>query len=446
MSLLGVSNSPEMHETGRIRRSVGWMQLDRAARILIGMMQVSLVARYLGAESFGSLNTALYIAAIVAGPATLGMDVVLVRWLVAVPETAGRAIATAIALRFISGMIAVMGTVGVGLLSSGSHVSQLAMIASLTSIAQVPLVLDAWFRARVQACPSVVAQFSAFFWAFFFRLVLIATGAPLSLFAFAAVLEMGLTAACLYLAYRRFDGPALEGPSVPLAGALLYEAWPLVVSSIAVTLLTRIDLLLLQHLAGAAKAGYYAAAMRITELFYFVPVTIVTAFTPHLLRVHQRSRAEFCSQFSALVSLLGWLGVVSTLGWLVGAPLLVRVVYGREYEATGAILRVLACINIPVNCAIAWGVFWLAERRQGTVMLLALIGTAACAGVCCVLIPVLGTTGAALGAIGGQLVPFFVIAAIPGLRDVMGATVRGMLCPLPAIRLGWGLLRGGEGL
>jgi PST family polysaccharide transporter len=422
-------------DTARIRRSIGWLNFDRGLRIGIGLVQVAIVARYLGADLYGRLSTALAISAILAGPAALGLDTVMVRWLVASPMFGGAGLVTAVYLRVAAGCLAALGAAGAALFIGGGTQSVMVAIAALTCIAQAPLVLETWFRSRVLASPPILAQLIGFLAAFAVRLGLVYLRAPVYFFAAVAVLEIGVSAGAMFRVYLHHGGPALQSPSRAIALELVREAWPLAVGSIAAAFMTKIDLIILQRILGTREAGLYAAAVRIVELPFFVPATVVAAFTPQLMNLHAKDQAGFYQKFSGLVSLLAWSGAGIASGWCLLGPFLIRMVYGAKFVEAELVLRVYAWTTVPVSVAVVWGAFWLAKRRQLTVVLLALFGATVALCLCYVLIPLFGARGAALSAIAAQVAPFIVIAFLPSCRGALRASARGMLNPILGFRL-----------
>ncbi len=424
-----------MSDTARIRRSIGWLNLDRAVRIGVGVVQVAIVARYLGAEQYGRLSTALAVSAILAGPSALGLDIVMVRWLVASPALGGSGLATAVFLRLAAGCLAASGAACAAVWIGGGIQPVIVAIAALTCIAQAPLILETWFRSRVLAGPPVLAQLVGFFGAFALRLGLVYVRAPVHLFAVVAVVEIAFSSTAMFQVYRRSGGPALAGLSWKVAVDLMREAWPLAIASVAAVFMTKIDLVVLQRLEGTREAGIYAAAVRMVELPYFVPATMVAAFTPRLVSLHSSDRKAFHQKFSELVSLLAWAGAGIALAWCLLGPFLIRILYGAGFAGAAQVVRVCAWNTVPVGIAIVWGAFWLAERRQLTVVLLALFGALVALGLCYVLIPLFGARGAALSAIAAQVAPFLLVMVLPGCRGALLASARGVLNPWLGIHL-----------
>ena len=77
-------------------------------------------------------------------------------------------------------------------------------------------------------------------------------------------------------------GPRLRqlGVSLKRAQILLKDSWALLLSSIAVVVYMKIDQIMLGQMVGDEAVGIYSAAVRVSEVWYFIPTTIVASVFP----------------------------------------------------------------------------------------------------------------------------------------------------------------------
>ena len=74
---------------------------------------------------------------------------------------------------------------------------------------------------------------------------------------------------------------------------MLRDAWPLLLSGAAVALYTRIDQVVIMNLQGAEANGMYAAATRLSEIFYVVPTILATSLFPRFQRLRNESKEQY---------------------------------------------------------------------------------------------------------------------------------------------------------
>ena len=69
------------------------------------------------------------------------------------------------------------------------------------------------------------------------------------------------------------------------ATVLLKQSWPLLFSGLAIIVYMRLDTVMLKVMQGDFAVGLYAAATRISEVWYFIPTAIVSSVLPAIMRV-----------------------------------------------------------------------------------------------------------------------------------------------------------------
>jgi O-antigen/teichoic acid export membrane protein len=158
---------------------------------------------------------------------------------------------------------------------------------------------------------------------------------------------------------------------------------------------SRLAPVLVALLAGDAAAGYFGAAFRVYDVLSIVPVTLIGAVYPELARTpaaHPRFRALSTQAVEALL-LVAW---PIALGLAVGAPWLIRVLYGPGFLSAGPILTL---VGIAVACSMVQhfcGSVFLALDHPGRLRAVALLAFATSVLVTPVLVLKAGAVGAAV--------------------------------------------------
>jgi PST family polysaccharide transporter len=82
------------------------------------------------------------------------------------------------------------------------------------------------------------------------------------------------------------------------------EAWPLALSSTAVLVYMRIDQIMLGEMVGDREVGVYGAAIRFSEVWYFIPVSIIVSLAPSLVELRRVNVDLYYERFSNLFRLM----------------------------------------------------------------------------------------------------------------------------------------------
>ncbi|MES1168032.1 MAG: polysaccharide biosynthesis C-terminal domain-containing protein, partial [Oleiharenicola lentus] len=260
--------------------------------------------------------------------------------------------------------------------------------------------------------------------------------APLPAFGVVIVFEMLLVTAGLWraMAAARAPAPARLDPARILAGALLREAWPLMLTSLAVIVYMKIDEVMLRQMAGPAAVGVYAAAVRISELWYFVPVALASSVLPALLRTRERDAVHYRARLQQFFDLNAGLAYGSAIPLALASGWITRLAYGEAFAAAGPVLAVHIWASLFVFLGVARGQWLVNEGHTRFYFLATLAGAVTNIGLNLVLIPRQGALGAAWATlIAYGLAAWLTTFASGRTREIAWMQTRAILLPL----LGW---------
>jgi PST family polysaccharide transporter len=389
----------------RIAANTLWLVSERILRLVLGFGIGVLVARYLGPEAFGRFSLALSLFSVGAVVVGLGLDGPVVRDLVRDPARHGELLGTVAALRALVAVPAWGFALAAMALIRPADPESWALVA--IACLALPLlaldVIDLKFQASLASRVSVIVRVFSLVAGGAMRLVAMAGHASLRAFAWIGVLEALLTGLGLVLAHRVIDrGTGRWRVHRETARSLLAEAWPLLLSGLAVVVYTRIDQVMLGTLLGDGAVGVFAAATRLSEAWYFVPTAIVSSVTPALVEARERDAALYLGRLERLFRGLARLSMAVALGLSVLSGPLVAWCYGGRYAAAGPVLAIHAWTAVFVSLGIAQGQ-WNVNEGLGRLLLQR---TLLAAGLNIllngVLIPRAGAAGAAIATLVSQ--------------------------------------------
>lgn len=382
---------------GSGRENFIWLVGDKCLRLVAGVFVSLIVARYLGPGKFGLLAYATSLVSLLLPLAELGVDLVVRRRLIVAPDDAGRLLALVWRARLVVGLLLVALLLGWLLLGSARPAEgPLILILALTLLFPAGMTADLWLQANLLARRATLASWMALAIGAAVRLQLVRLGAPLTAFAWAAVGEGALNCLLIWIAARRAGLPACAPSAViPLLRDLLAESWPMLLSGLTVTLYMRIDLVMLRHLAGENATGVYAAAVRLSELWYFVPGALAASSLPGLVRCQAEGETVYrqaLARYYDLSALLAYAAAGSTC--LLAGPL-VRLAYGAEFLEAIAVLRWHAWAVVFVFLGVARSQYLVNAGRTGFHLVSTLAGAVLNVLLNLWLIPAHGPIGAA---------------------------------------------------
>jgi PST family polysaccharide transporter len=396
----------------RILNNTGWLFADRILRMGVGLFVGVWVARYLGAVQFGIYNYSFAFVTLFGFLASLGLDGIVVRDIVRDPSRNAEIMGTSFVLKFVGGLMAAAAiNISIAALRGQDTFTRLLVAIFTTGlIFQSFDTIGFWFQSQVQSRYVVWAKNGAFILVAMVKIALIFTHAPLEAFVCAAVGEIILGAGGLIIAYRAAGGSLRSWRwDRSRAKSLLGDSWPLILSGVAIGVYMRIDQLMLGEMIGNHAVGLYSAAIRVSELWYFIPVAIASSVFPSIIEAKKISEELYMEKIAKLFRLMSLLSlsIVIPLTFLSGY--VIRILYGTGFSGAGTVLAVHIWSAVFVFLGVAQGPWTLNEGLMKLSLQRTIIGAVANVILNLVLIPVYGIVGAAIATLISQALTSFLL-------------------------------------
>jgi O-antigen/teichoic acid export membrane protein len=386
------------HSFQQVIGNTGWMLVDRILRMVTGLLVGIWVTRYLGPGRFGLFSYTLAFVALLSPLVSLGLEDIVVRNIVRNPSCKDETLGTAFVLKLIGGMASFAIAIGsiIVLHKGDSQIQWLVGIIAAGNIFQSFSVIEYWFNSQVKAKYAVFAKSAAFFICSAIKIALIIHGASLAAFAWVGTFEMALGSICLLVVYAS-KGDSIQNWRVSLQSAanLLKDSWPLALSIAAMTIYERIDQVMLGEMVGSEEVGIYSVAVRLAEVWIFIPVAIHWSVFPSIVRSKSLSDDIFYSQIQKFYNLMALLGYTIAIPTTILAHWLVIFLYGKEFAKAGLMLSILIWASIFTNLEVARSSFLTTMNWTKAYFVTVLSGALLNIALNFMLIPRYGGVGAA---------------------------------------------------
>lgn len=378
-----------------------WLILDKAVRAILALTVGAYVARALGPAAFGEYTYAITLVAMFLALTNLGADGIAVRDLARAPEKAAATLGTIIWLRLAAGLVCwplAMAVVYV-LRPEDQKALLLVALVGIGLVVQSAETMDLWLQSQSQNRRSVSAKLIAYVLGNAVRIGLIVWEAPLWAFALSVAVDSVLANSALRIAYRSFPVASRWSFDWSLGKALLRQSWPFMLSGLAVLIYMRIDQIMVREMLGETALGVYSSAVFVSQMWYFLPVTLCTALAPYIARKREESHDAYLAALAIVFRVFALSSVAVALFTILLSKPLITTLYGVGYEAAVPVLSTHILSNIFVFLGTAQGL-WLVNEGLGRLTLYrTVLGAAVSVLGNLVLIPSFGLQGAALSTV-----------------------------------------------
>ena len=391
--------------------NTSWLIAEKIFRLAVGLFVGVWVARFLGPEQFGILSYAQAFVGLFGAFATLGMDGVVIKHLVQDEKNRDLLLGTALILKLFGAMVAlvIIGIVTVSTSRENIDVILITIIAS-TLIFQSLNVIDFYFQSKVLSRYIVIVNLISQLAANLIRITLILINAPLIAFAYvilfdAVILAFGYIYVYKHkkLFFRKWKFKKL------IALEILKYSWPLALSGIVISIYMKIDQVMIKEMLGNISVGHYAAAVKISEAWYFIPIVINSSLFPAIINAKSRSSKEFYTRLKILFSLMLFGAVAISLPTTIFSKYIINLLYEKQFEQASTVLMFHIWAGVLVSFGIVTSSIILANNKQINALIATSIGAISNIILNLLMIPRFGITGAAFTTVLSQIISGIIV-------------------------------------
>ncbi len=379
-------------------KNTSWLFAEKVFKLVLSFVVNIYIIRYLGPTEFGILSYAISFVGLFAAISTLGLDSIIVRELVSEPDKRDAILGSTFFLKLIGAVLSIV-LIGITLVAISENAlnSLIILIISVSTVFQTINVVDFYFQAKVQVKYSAVVQFIALIISSIIKIILIIAKAPLIYFAIILSLESLFIGIGFVFAYKGRGLKLFKWKfNKNVAVSLLKDSWPLILSGLVIAVYMKIDQVMIKNMLSDNDVGYYAAAVRISEAWYFLPTAICASLFPSIVNARKMSNVLYISRLQKLYDILTWLAYAIAIPITIFSTFIITVLVWNEFLASASVLTVYIWAGVPVSLGVASSQYLISENFTKISFYRTLIGMIINIILNLILIPIYGIIGSAV--------------------------------------------------
>jgi O-antigen/teichoic acid export membrane protein len=355
------------------------------------------VARFLGPEKFGLLSYTVSFVWLFSSLAAFGLNNILVRELVQSPEQRNKLLGTVFWLKvFGTFVMATAITAVLQFFEEDQQTYWMIVLIALGFLFQTTNVIELCFQAQVQSKFIVLAQVVQLFITSIFKIYLIWIQAELIWFAFALMMDQAVAAALFLIMYHwKIGWFPFFSFNWKRAKKLMGGAWPLIFSGMIVLMYMKIDQVMLKEMLNTKAVGDYAAAVKLCEALYFIPMAIMASLFPVVIEARKESREVYENRFQKIYEMMVWGSLLVAIPISFLADWFIQILYGTNFQEAAVVLKIYIWGFVFVSLGVASSHWLVAENLEKHALVRSFLGAILNICINWYLIPIYGITGAA---------------------------------------------------
>lgn len=382
--------------------NISWLFFDKILRMGMGLLVVMWLARYLGAEQFGLLNFVIALVSVFGVFATLGLKAIVVRDLINHKDTANEILGTAFILKLLAAIcVYVLLLATIFIIKPDDWLTKaLVAIYGASLLFKSIEVVSFWFESQVNYKYVVWVENSIFLILSLVKCGMIWLEADLISFVWVILLESVLVAAALVILYmKRVASPVNWQITSSKAKTLLNDSWPLIISSAAWIIYTRVDQIMIGQMIDNTAVGQYSVAIKLSDMANLIPIIIASSIIPAITLLRKKDVALYHQRFQVVYDITVGIMLIASIAAYFLSDWAVNLLFGPQYAQAASVLSIQIWSTVFVAMATVSGKYLVNEGLQKITMQRHLIGVCINIPLNYVMIPIYGIQGAAFASL-----------------------------------------------
>ncbi|MDW7549413.1 flippase [Pseudoalteromonas sp. McH1-7] len=378
--------------------------IERFVVLFFSFASALLMARYAGTELFGRFSTIVAFGSLFLVFTQMGLNNISSKYFTLYPHNSAFYLNASLLVRFIFAVLIIPIAYVLGWLTLTPTDAYLVALLVALQVGNAATVIEFFFIAKQSITATLVPRVVIKVACKIALLVAIILELPIALWIILTGLEYILLALAYLLLLKR-QPPAKQerlntAPRLQRGARLLLQRgkW-LLLSSLAAVLYLKIDQIMLASFVDTQAVAHYAAAAKLSEFWYVLPVLVANVFMPKLVSLY-RAQPKLYWQLqrrSYLYSSIAAIIVIALTLWL--AEPVVLLLFGEAYRSSILILQIhiFGCLFIFSRAFMSR---WLILSNNHKLSLHShLVGAIVNIVLNAVLIPQYGGVGAAISSV-----------------------------------------------
>jgi O-antigen/teichoic acid export membrane protein len=359
-----IEPSPKQLVGLRVVQNTATLVAGRVGNAVLGGLSSVLIVRALGSDGFGKFSSLYAYVGLFTWLASVGIEPIVTRESARARQHAGAIVGTGAFICGVSSILAIIVALVLAPLAGfAGKLRLLLILPACELLAFCPLrLVGCIFQVDLkQWYPSAITLARQALW----LLVIVGlarTGASLFSFVTARLVLATLEGCLIALAGFMFlnSPPRIVTTDIP---RYLRSCAPITMSMLLAGIYLRIDQVMLHKLSSDQALGWYAAAVKVSELFELIPSALLASVFPVLAIAIDNPDTLRRYTDRIFNFLLGTAGLICTFIF-VGSESIVRVLYGDQFSPSAHMLSILIWSELAVFFGTAVANLLLALNMQ----------------------------------------------------------------------------------
>ena len=376
--------------------NASWLISGKLINLVLSFITAIVVIRYLGPEQYGSLSYALAFIAFFNSFVIMGLDNIVVKELSMGINEEENVLSTALLIQIISSIFTfIIAIVAIFIFSENFYMRLYVTILAIPFLFRIFALPAYWFQSKLKSKYFALIQNMNKMIFTVISITFVLLKFDLILFIILNSIIMILNSIGVFLISLKHD---FKLSILKIRKNLLIKylrlGFFLVIAGFGSLIFLRIDQIMIGEFLGEYQLGIYSSAVKLAELWYFIPISIAASVLPFLSK--EKNEQKYMQSLYKYMKLLVAIGYLVAIVITIFSKHIIGLLYGEEYIDASLVLSIYMWSGIFIGLALARNTYLITTDRVKLDMNFNIIGAVFNIGLNIWLIPMLGLNGAAI--------------------------------------------------
>lgn len=384
-----------------IAKNISWLFLGRIYYLFINTFASIFIVRYLGPENNGIYSYVIAFSSLFSGLSIMGLDNILIKEFCDSKKNKRDIFIASFIIRCAGTALAyLIMLIAMYMLKIEHKLQMYILFTGITLIANAFSGITGYFYSKSEAKYIVIAESITYSISFFVKIILIIFQFPLQCFIIIYVSEITMTILIEWLIFyfkERQELINIKNERIILEiRSLFMQGWPIILGSVANMIYLKSDQIMIGEFLNNRELGIYSVAVKLAEVWYFIPNIIAAAVLPQLTRLKMLDFIDYERKLQKYMSIFVGVGYLTGILMTLLSRPIIYVIFGSKYIEAAPILCIYIWAGVFINMSVLRGQYYVIMNMTKYSMWTNLIGAITNILLNALLIPKMGGIGSAL--------------------------------------------------
>ena len=317
-----------------VTKNVSWILIQNIYTMLIGLILTGIVARHYGTEGYGIINLALSFVSLFSFIAVFGTNHIIVNDLTEKKYEKGLVLGSNLFVRITLSVIALIISQLFSIFLYDGNINIIILIFNINTILCSSDVIVYYAQSKIQNKYISISKIISTTVFSVMKIIVIIFDFNVTIYALTYLVETIVYSILLYFSYKKIKDDNIIKWSIDKKYIfnLLQKSKYYALSALMVTIYLKIDQVMLGTIfSDKSQVGIYSAAVRIAEIWTFVPLSVITSYKPIIIKNKGENIDFYNISLQKLYNIISVICFVFTIGICLFGKLGIFILYGSNY-------------------------------------------------------------------------------------------------------------------